>query len=396
MALEGAPIRFCATTTCSDLGWSRNSGLAFNLRFRLEKFRKWEFCCLGVFAKRDTSPVEDHKPYVPGGNASKGNHKALNLLPKRFSAYDHSSSTSNDLKVMVAHQGIPGPYSEAAAMKAFPKCETVSCKTFEETLKAVEMLLVDKAVLPIENSIGGSIYSHYDLLLSHKLNIVREVKLQINHCLLGLSGVTMQEIVSVMSHPQALAQCDMTLSKLGVKVASTGLRDTGAVASARAAKIYGLDILAEKIQLIVTIKPLPPHDFGAQQSVNQTLFFAIAKCLDEKREKKSEFIMRRTKIFCPTYTMFIDVDNNITRFLILSREPIIPGIDDRPYKTSIIFILKEGPGVLFKALAVFALGNINLTKIDRHSHNQHHLMVDGSNEGSINGRYMERMFYMDF
>ncbi|KAM4101899.1 hypothetical protein ACB094_05G180700 [Castanea mollissima] len=351
MALEGAPIR--------------NSGLAFNLRFRSEKFRKWEFCCLGVFAKRDTSPVEDHKPYVPGvessrtieqtqGNESKGNHKALNLLPieERFSAYDHSSSTSNDLKVKVAHQGIPGAYSEAAAMKAFPKCETVSCKTFEETLKAVEMLLVDKAVLPIENSIGGSIYSHYDLLLSHKLNIVGEVKLQINHCLLGLSGVTMQEIVSVMSHPQALAQCDMTLSKLGVvriiadntaiaaqKVASTGLRDTGAVASARAAKIYGLDILAEKIQ---------------------------------------------------------DVDNNITRFLILSREPIIPGIDDRPYKTSIIFILKEGPGVLFKALAVFALGNINLTKIDRHPHNQHHLMVDGSNEGSINGRYMERMFYMDF
>lgn len=68
--------------------------------------------------------------------------------------------------------------------------------------QAVEMLLVDKAVLPIENSIGGSIYSHYDLLLSHKLNIVGEVKLQINHCLLGLSGVTMQEIVSVMSHPQ--------------------------------------------------------------------------------------------------------------------------------------------------------------------------------------------------
>ncbi|KAK7816511.1 arogenate dehydratase/prephenate dehydratase 1 [Quercus suber] len=329
MVLEVASIRFCATTTCSDLGWSRNSGLAFNLRFRLEKFRKWEFCCLGVFAKRDTSPVEDHKSYVPGvessriveqtqGNESRGNHKALNLLPKRFSAYDRSSSTSNDLKVMVAHQGVPGAYIEAAAMKAFPRCETVSCITFEETLKAVEMLLVDKAVLLIENSIGGSIYSHYDSLLSHRLNIVGEVKLQINHCLLGLPGVTMEEIVSVKSHPQALAQCDMTLSKLGVvriiadntaiaaqKVASTALRDTGAVASARAAKIYGLDILAEKIQ---------------------------------------------------------DVDNNITRFLILSREPIIPGIDDRPYKTSIIFILKEGPGVLFKALAVFALGNFNLTK----------------------------------
>ncbi|KAL0012417.1 hypothetical protein SO802_007525 [Lithocarpus litseifolius] len=95
MALEGASIRFCATTTCSDLGWSRNSGLAFNLRFRLEKLRKWEFCCLGVFAKRDTSAVEDHKSYVPGvkssrtveqtqGNESRGNHKALNLLPSEL------------------------------------------------------------------------------------------------------------------------------------------------------------------------------------------------------------------------------------------------------------------------------------------------------------------------
>nr|POE45260.1 arogenate dehydratase/prephenate dehydratase 1, chloroplastic [Quercus suber] len=320
MVLEVASIRFCATTTCSDLGWSRNSGLAFNLRFRLEKFRKWEFCCLGVFAKRDTSPVEDHKSYVPGVESSRIVEQTQ--VEERFSAYDRSSSTSNDLKVMVAHQGVPGAYIEAAAMKAFPRCETVSCITFEETLKAVEMLLVDKAVLLIENSIGGSIYSHYDSLLSHRLNIVGEVKLQINHCLLGLPGVTMEEIVSVKSHPQALAQCDMTLSKLGVvriiadntaiaaqKVASTALRDTGAVASARAAKIYGLDILAEKIQ---------------------------------------------------------DVDNNITRFLILSREPIIPGIDDRPYK------------------------------IDRHPHNQHHLMVDGSNEGSINGRYMERMFCMDF
>ncbi|XP_030948873.1 arogenate dehydratase/prephenate dehydratase 1, chloroplastic-like [Quercus lobata] len=350
MALEGASIRFCATTTCSDLGRSRNSGLAFNLRFRLEKFRKWEFCCLGVFAKRDTSSVEDHKSYVPGiepsrtveqtqGNESRGNHKALNLLPIK-----------GHLFVPLEENGVPGAYSEAAAMKAFPKCEIVPCKTFEETLKAVEMLLVDKAVLPIENSIGGSIYGLYDLLISNGLNIVGEVKLQINHCLLGLPGVTMEGIVSVKSHPQALAQCDMTLSKLGVvriiadntaiaaqKVASTGLRDTGAVASARAAKIYGLDILAEKIQ---------------------------------------------------------DVDNNITRFLILSKEPIIPGIYDRPYKTSIIFILKEGPGVLFKALAVFALGNFNLTKIDRHPHNQHHLMVDGSNEGSI--KYMERMFYLDF
>ncbi|XP_030970729.1 arogenate dehydratase/prephenate dehydratase 1, chloroplastic-like [Quercus lobata] len=253
-------------------------------------------------------------------------------------------TTTHHMKVASTGLRDTGAVASARAAKMY------GLDILAEKIQAVEMLLVDKAVLPIENSIGGSIYGLYDLLISHRLHIVGEVKLQINHCLLGLPGVTMEGIVSVKSHPQALAQCDMTLSKLGVvriiadntaiaaqKVASTGLRDTGAVASARAAKMYGLDILAEKIQ---------------------------------------------------------DVDNNITRFLILSREPIIPGIYDRPYKTSIIFILKEGPGVLYLLILVFALGNFNLIKIHRHPHNQHHLMVDGSNEGSI--KYMERMFYLDF
>ncbi|CAN6552744.1 unnamed protein product [Malus baccata var. baccata] len=361
MAAKAASVWVYAKTPyshqgVSDLGTTR-SGLALN-----SNSRKWECSCLAVAsAHRAITPVEDEKPSLGGAaessgameriedNETRGFHKDLNLLPKPLTAND-LSSPSNGSQVRVAYQGLPGAYSEAAALKAYPKCETVPCDQFEAAFKAVELWLVDKAVLPIENSVGGSIHRNYDLLLRHRLHIVGEVQLQVNHCLLGLPGVRKEEVKRVLSHPQALAQCEMTLSSLGIvrinaddtalaaqMVASTGLRNTGAVASARAAKIYGLEILAEKIQ---------------------------------------------------------DDDDNITRFLILAREPIIPGTD-RPYKTSVVFTLEEGPGVLFKALAVFALRGINLTKIESRPQKQRPLrVVDDSNEGSA--KYFDYLFYIDF
>ncbi|XP_063939854.1 arogenate dehydratase 3-like [Daucus carota subsp. sativus] len=164
-----------------------------------------------------------------------------------------SSSPNDGSKVRVAYQGVPGAYSEAAALKAYPKCETVPCDQFEAAFKAVELWLVDKAVLPIENSVGGSIHRNYDLLLRHRLHIVGEVKLVVNRCLLGLPGVRKEDLKRVLSHPQiaskVLDQCEMTLNKLGVVrvnyddtagaaqvVAADRIRDTGAVASSRAAE----------------------------------------------------------------------------------------------------------------------------------------------------------------
>ncbi|CAF2082662.1 unnamed protein product [Brassica napus] len=277
-------------------------------------------------------------------------HRDLSMLPKPLTANSLTSSAGDDSKVRISFQGIPGAYSETAALKAYPNCETVPCDQFETAFQAVELWLVDKAVLPIENSVGGSIHRNYDLLLRHRLHIVQEVHLPVNHCLLGVPGVSIEDIKCVLSHPQALDQCVNSLNDLGIQrvsakdtataaqtVSSSGERSIGAVASVRAANIYGLDILAENIQ---------------------------------------------------------DDANNVTRFLILARDPMIPRTD-RPYKTSIVFSLEEGPGVLFKALAVFSLRNINLSKIESRPQRRRPLrVVDGSNNGCA--KYFDYLFYIDF
>ncbi|EFJ34568.1 hypothetical protein SELMODRAFT_142600 [Selaginella moellendorffii] len=281
----------------------------------------------------------------------------LDTLPRPLSVTSLTSPGQGS-KLRVAYQGVPGAYSEAAACKAYPNCEAVPCEQFEGAFQAVELWLVDRAVLPIENSLGGSIHRNYDLLLRHRLHIVGEVQFPVNHCLLGLPGVKTEELKRVLSHSQALAQCEQTLSKLGVTreavddtagaaqarhpflfgyVSQNNLRDAGAVASARAAQIYGLDVLAEGIQ---------------------------------------------------------DDSDNITRFLMLARDPVIPR-NDRPFKTSVVFTLEEGPGVLFKALAVFALRDINLTKIESRPQRKKPLrIVDDSNTGVA--KYFDYLFYIDF
>uniref|UniRef100_A0A6N2L1A4 arogenate dehydratase n=1 Tax=Salix viminalis TaxID=40686 RepID=A0A6N2L1A4_SALVM len=332
------PLRPHYNVGVSDLGLRRCVDMRCN--WDRERLPKWECCCVSLLAQRAITPVEDEKPLTPQmetseaidqvqNTQSKGFHKDLNLLPKPLSVTYLSSPPGNGAKVRVAYQGMPGAYSEAAALKAYPKCETVPCEEFEAAFKAVELWLVDKAVLPIENSVGGSIHRNYDLLLRHRLHIVGEVQMIVNHCLLGLPGVPKEELKRVLSHPQALEQCDMTLSKLGVVRVSAD--DTA----------------------------------GAAQMVAAS------------GERGTG-----------------DDDDNITRFLIFAREPIIPGTD-RPHKTSIVFTLEEGPGMLFKALAVFASRDINLIKIESRPQRKRPLrVVDDSNKGSA--KYFDYLFYVDF
>jgi len=218
----------------------------------------------------------------------------------------------------IGFQGATGAYSESAARRAWPDSDTVPLERFEDVFGAVAAGSVTHGILPIENSVGGSIHRNYDLLLEHELPIVGETELTVVHNLLALPGTSLNRIRRVFSHPQALAQCERYVRTLpGVEVVATydtagsarliregGLRDTAAIASARAAEIFGLDILKAGIQ---------------------------------------------------------DFEDNITRFIVISRDskPLGP-----PDKTTLAFALHNAPGALFKALSVFALRDIDLTKLE--------------------------------
>ncbi|KAG9144022.1 hypothetical protein Leryth_013902 [Lithospermum erythrorhizon] len=276
----------------------------------------------------------------------------LDKIPKPLTITDLSPSPTHGSNLRVAYQGVPGAYSEAAAGKAYPNCEAIPCDQFEVAFQAVELWIADRAVLPVENSLGGSIHRNYDLLLRHRLHIVGEVQLPVHHCLLALPGVRKEFLTRVISHPQALSQCELTITKLGLNVAreavddtagaaefiaANSLRDTAAIASARAAELYGLDILFDGIQ---------------------------------------------------------DDSSNVTRFVMLAREPIIPRTD-RPFKTSIVFAHEKGTSVLFKVLSAFAFRNISLTKIESRPHrNMPIRIVDDANVGTA--KHFEYMFYVDF
>lgn len=218
----------------------------------------------------------------------------------------------------VAFQGERGAYSEQASLALFPGCEPVPCPSFDEVFGVTESGAVDHGVVPIENSLAGSIHRNYDLLLQHQLHITAEYNLRICHCLIAHPGATMDEIEQVYSHPQALAQCESSLAGLGnVQVIAAhdtagsvnlikerGLTKAAAIASLRAADIYGMQVLAEQ---------------------------------------------------------FEDDKSNYTRFIAIDREPIAP---EGECKTSIAFAGLNQPGLLFRCISAFALRDIDLNKIE--------------------------------
>jgi prephenate dehydratase len=244
-------------------------------------------------------------------------------------------------KLTVAFQGEPGAYSEAAAYEHFGRdIQTLPCKTFDEAFDSVTQGKSSCGILPIENTLAGSIHRNFDLLLRHELTITGEYYLRVRHCLIGLPDARLEDIQQALSHPAALAQCETSLERLGIEripeydtagsvriILERNDPHIGAIASKHAAQVYNLKVLQEDLE---------------------------------------------------------DNPENYTRFLILSKEaPPVDALDaiDDEYKTSIVFTLDNKPGVLFKAMSVFALREIDLTKIESRP---------------LIGKPWEYLFYIDF
>ncbi|KAK1429183.1 hypothetical protein QVD17_11387 [Tagetes erecta] len=162
-------------------------------------------------------------------------HNTLDLVPidkflKPLTVSDLSPALNHGSTLRVAYQGVRGAYSELAAGKAYPECEAIPCDGSEIAFQYVEDWIADRAVLPVENSIGGSIHRNYDLLLRHRLHIVGELQLSFNHCLLALPDVRIEQINRVISHPQALANCEINLNKLGLNITREAVNDTAGAA----------------------------------------------------------------------------------------------------------------------------------------------------------------------
>ena len=238
----------------------------------------------------------------------------------------------------VAFQGERGAFSEEAGRHFFGRgWEPVPCAGFEEAFRRLKRREVDRAVLPMENSLAGSVHENYDLLLRYRLPIIAETQVRIVHNLVAAPGVSFKQVRRVFSHPVALNQC-LRFFRRNRRIQPVSfydtagsvkmlmeerLRDAAAIAPAAAAALYGARILGRGLE---------------DDKQNYTRFFLLARTRRGKSKIKAN-------------------------------------------KTSIVFTTANTPGALFKCLAVFSMREINLTKIESRP---------------LRGRPWEYLFYLDF
>ena len=219
---------------------------------------------------------------------------------------------------LVACQGVEGAYSQVACDRLLPRGKIVYVKSFEAVFSAVESGLCKFGVVPIENSSNGSVRAVYDLVQRKNFSIVRSTRLCIHHELLVQPGVKLTDITEIYSHEQAIGQCSKFLSELnGVRVipcantavaaqmvAESGSRHAAAISSHACAALYGLEFIHDAIQ---------------------------------------------------------DSDNNYTRFICISKEPVIyPGAN----RISLVIAFENKPGALYEILSKLAALDINMTKLE--------------------------------
>jgi prephenate dehydratase len=236
----------------------------------------------------------------------------------------------------VAFQGAPGAFSEEALLSYFSgAAESLPCREFQAVVDAVETGDAAYGVLPVENTLAGSVVAAYDALADGHVRIVGEIILPIRHCLLGLPGSRVEGIRRIVSHPVALAQCTRFLSSqrsaesvavydtagAAEEVARGGDPEVAAVAARGAARRYGLQILAADIQ---------------DRDDNQTRFYVVVQGREPDPAPRPE----------PP-----------------SASPSTAVSDGPPWKSVVLLEVEDRPGALMDILAPLARAGINLTKL---------------------------------
>ena len=238
----------------------------------------------------------------------------------------------------ISFQGDYGANSDTACRNMFPDMQPLPCPTFEDAFNAVETGKADLAMIPIENTIAGRVADIHHLLPESRLHIIGEYFMPIRFQLMVLPGVSRDEIRTVHSHIHALGQCRKIVRANGWKpvvagdtagaaklVAEIGDRSMAALAPRLAADLYKLEIVAENVE---------------------------------------------------------DTENNVTRFVILSREPknIKRQADNDVIVTTFVFNVRNIPAALYKALGGFATNSINMTKLESYQ---------------LGGKFIATQFYAD-
>ena len=230
----------------------------------------------------------------------------------------------NQMNKTVVYQGVEGAYSHLASSQIFSNSKLIASNSFFESMQMVENGQADFGVIPIENSSAGRVEEIHRLIPKMQLNIIEEYFHPIKHALLAVKGFKKEDLKTVSSHPQALAQCANNIKKFNLeaisefdtagsamKLEETNDKTHAVIASTLAADIYNLDIVEEE---------------------------------------------------------FFDYVGNVTRFIILSKKADFPKFDNKKsYITSLIFSVRNIPAALYKALGGFATNGIDLIKIESYS-----------------------------
>jgi prephenate dehydratase/chorismate mutase/prephenate dehydratase len=247
----------------------------------------------------------------------------------------------------VGFQGVHGAYGDSASRAWLPQGATIPCHDFSKVFEGVQAGFLDFGVVPVENTLGGTVGQVNSILASTDLHIVGAVDMPIEHCLLALPGQDHREIRYVYSHPQALSQCRRFLERnkldgreffdtagAAKMLAEERPNGTAAIAGRFAAELYGLEIIKEGIQ---------------DASSNRTRFFALSK--------GGVALSKGGGTLSKDGGALAKDDGSTTR-----TEAALRGTDTQ--KCSAVFFANDKAGALFKVLEVFAKSNINLTRIE--------------------------------